>query len=60
MTHCNIIRFFDIFSDTSGFCAGLERDGNAVTVNVVHAIATHLKAAHTAAMAASYGRKEDA
>lgn len=43
-------------SDTQAY----KQAGNAVTVNVVHAIALRLKAAHEAAVAGAYGRKEAA
>lgn len=51
-----IDRLLSVDSDTQAY----KQAGNAVTVNVVHAIALRLKAAHEAAMAGAYGRKEAA
>ena len=51
-----IDRLLSVDSDTQAY----KQAGNAVTVNVVHAIALRLKAAHEAAVAANEGRKEAA
>lgn len=51
-----IDRLLSVDSDTQAY----KQAGNAVTVNVVHAIALRLKAAHEAAVAGAYGRKEAA
>lgn len=51
-----IDRLLSVDSDTQAY----RQAGNAVTVNVVHAIALRLKAAHEAAVAGAYGRKEAA
>ena len=51
-----IDRLLSVDSDTQAY----KQARNAVTVNVVHAIALRLKAAHEAAMAGAYGRKEAA
>lgn len=51
-----IDRLLSVDSDTQAY----KQAGNAVTVNVVHAIALRLKAAHEAAVADAYGRKEAA
>lgn len=68
-----MMRFFDMFSGIGGFRAGLERAGgftcishceidkhagNAVTVNVVHAIGLHLKTTHKAVVGATGAEKE--
>ena len=51
-----IDRLLSVDSDTQAY----KQAGNAVTVNVVHAIALRLKAAHKAAVVAAVGRKEAA
>lgn len=51
-----IDRLLSVDSDTQAY----KQAGNAVTVNVVHAIALRLKAAREAAAAGAYGRKEAA
>lgn len=55
-SEAQIDRLLSVDSDTQAY----KQAGNAVTVNVVHAIALRLKAAHEAAMAGAYGRKEAA
>lgn len=55
-SEAQIDRLLSVDSDTQAY----KQAGNAVTVNVVHAIALRLKAAHETAMAASVGRKEAA
>lgn len=55
-SEAQIDRLLSVDSDTQAY----KQAGNAVTVNVVHAIALRLKAAHTAAVAATAGRKEAA
>lgn len=51
-----IDKFLSVDSDTQAY----KQAGNAVTVNVVHALGLRLKAAHTAAMAATGAEKEAA
>lgn len=55
-SEAQIDRLLSVDSDTQAY----KQAGNAVTVNVVHAIALRLKAAHEAAMAGAYGRTEAA
>ena len=55
-SEAQIDRLLSVDSDTQAY----KQAGNAVTVNVVHAIALRLKAAHETAMAATMGRKEAA
>ncbi len=55
-SEAQIDRLLSVDSDTQAY----KQAGNAVTVNVVHAIALRLKAAHEAAVAAATGRKEAA
>ncbi len=55
-SEAQIDRLLSVDSDTQAY----KQAGNAVTVNVVHAIALRLKAAHETAMAGAYGRKEAA
>lgn len=55
-SEAQIDKLLSVDSDTQAY----KQAGNAVTVNVVHAIALRLKAAHEAAMAGAYGRKEAA
>ena len=55
-SEAQIDRLLAVDSETQAY----KQAGNAVTVNVVHAIALRLKAAHEAAMAGAYGRKEAA
>lgn len=51
-----IDRLLSVDSDTQAY----KQAGNAVTVNVIHALGLRLKAAHEAAVAATAGRKEAA
>lgn len=49
-----IDRILSVSSDAQAY----KQAGNAVTVNVVHALALRLKAAHAATGAATYAKKE--
>ena len=51
-----IDKFLSVDSDTQAY----KQAGNAVTVNVVHALGLRLKAAHTVVMAATGAEKEAA